>query len=72
MSTKTIVPFPGRKRKQRRAPMGDQTYIGHRGDALVLLDEMTEEAGVTLNALSRAFYLPRFEALRDALGRGIT
>ena len=57
--------------------------IGHRGDALSLLDEMLESC-VEINAGSLpafrgmenaigsvGYYWPRLEALRDAIERGI-
>ena len=45
--------------------------VGHSGDAIYLLDEMLERADVLLDAGGQVFYVPRMEALKDAITRGI-
>ena len=45
--------------------------IGHREDALSVLDEMIEDCAVFLSYDAQCMYKPRLEAVRDAIMRGI-
>jgi len=50
----------------------EDVRIGHREDALALLDEMIEDCAVLLSYDAQRLYKPRLEALYDAIERGIT